>query len=115
MKTANKRNLVLVTPPEPPPELIQKALDLAFSNELIDFAISLEVARGLWRKYPELVEAPKFHPVLRAVFVDQTEHEPRDACYFCDEVLQPGYRETLLPEAIRGARVWMAQPGTEPS
>jgi hypothetical protein len=117
MKTANKPSLILLTPPppEPPAELVQKALDLAFSNELYDFAGSLSDARSLWRKFPELVEAPEFHPVLRAVFVDQTGHEPNDECdpSYSYDLLQPGFRETLLPKAIRAARVWAAKAREE--
>jgi hypothetical protein len=104
--STNKNNSV---PPKPdiPPELIQKALDHSMSCDLYDFADTLETARSMWRKFPELVEAPEFPEQLRAAFVKEVGKEPDDACHLAGEgVLDAGYRESLLPRALEMARRW---------
>lgn len=88
--------------PEPPAELVQRALELVFSNDLAEFANALDLARGFWRKFPKLVEAPRSHKLLRAVSAELS-----DECDLSEEVLQPNYRESLRPRAIEVARHWV--------
>jgi hypothetical protein len=109
-----KHNLILLTPPEPPPELIQEALDKWINSGLHDFASNLETARTMWRKWPEVVEAPKFPEQFRAAYVEETGREPDDDCGIAgEEVFETGWPENLRPDAIRTARVWMDRERAE--
>ena len=110
----NKRSLILLTPPEPPAELIKKALDAFMQSDLAAFASSLETAREMWARFPELIVAPGFPDQLRAAYVEEWEHEPDGSCESAGiDVFEPGHRETLLPHAIEVARGWMKK-GNEP-
>jgi hypothetical protein len=61
----------------------------------------------MWRKFPELVEAPEFPEQLRNAFVEENEIEPDDDCDLDEEVLEPGHRDSLLPDAVKTAKHWM--------
>ncbi len=71
-------SLMLVPPPEPPEELVQQKLDRIVLEELSLFADNLELARGMWRTYRVLVEAPEFPEHLRAAIRAIEGRQPDD-------------------------------------
>ena len=96
------------TKPEPPAEMVEKALNHLVNGDLADFAFHVETARKIWRKYRELVESPEFPEQFRSAFVEQWEREPDDDCGLAgEEALEAGYREAMVPQAIKTARCWM--------
>jgi len=107
MSTTKNNRLVQ----DPPAELIQKALDLLILSNLSSFASDVEAARSMWRRFPELIEAPEFPEQLRAAFVEaHAGAQPDDACELSgEEVLKPNYCESLLPEAVDVARHWIVE------
>jgi hypothetical protein len=112
--STNKRSLILVTPPEPPAALVQKSLTAYTNRGLYDFALNLETARTMWRKWREFVEAPEFPEQLLAAFVEEEDRQPDDDCGIAgDEIFEPGWPENLRPSAIQTARVWMQQAREE--
>ena len=106
--STNKRSLILLTPPEPPAELIQKALDWRIKSDLHEFASNLETARAMWRKWRNFVEAPEFPERFRAAYVEEVGYEPDDDCGIGgDEIFAPEWPENLRPGAVIAARGWM--------
>jgi len=101
------RNNLLFMRPEPHDELIQTALDELVRREMEDLAANLEIARSMWRKFREMVEAPEFPEQLRVAYVEGRDEEPDDECGLGgEEVLEPGYRESRLPDAVATAAFW---------
>lgn len=93
---------------EPPNELVEHALDGLMRMQLESFASSLETARSMWRRFREMVEAPEFPEHLRSAFMTGTGQEPDDECAFDgEEALEPGFRESLLPDAVEVASNWV--------
>jgi hypothetical protein len=107
----NKHSLILLTR-EPAPALIQEALDRLMTTDLAEFASHLELSRSMWRKFPELVEAPGFPEHLRAALVEERGDEPDDDANVSEEAIEPGHRESLRAAAVQIARGWM-QRGRE--
>ncbi len=100
-----KCNLVLLkkADPEPSEEEIEDMLDFMVHNELYDLAGQIETARAYWRRHRDLVEAPEFHELLRAHFIEEYDAEPDDNFSNSpNEVnaLDPNLREILRPKAI---------------
>jgi|GEM_PF-4381792 len=71
--------LELVRTPEPPERLIKEALEELLIESLGQFAISLETARQLFRKWPDLVTAGTFPSMLRKAYIGEFGCEPDDA------------------------------------
>lgn len=77
--------------------------------EFAEFAMNLDGAREMWRKYRALVEAPEFPKFLRPHFIEESGCEPDEG--LCDpavhvlecielNALSPSSREALLAEAL---------------
>jgi hypothetical protein len=99
---------------DPPDYLVQRALHAFIRKDLADFACSLETAREMWSKFPELVVAPVIPEQLRAAYVEEWGHEPDGSCESAGiDVFEPGHREKQLPHAIEVARGWMQQERSE--
>jgi hypothetical protein len=104
--TPRKNNLLFMKL-GPPDELIQTALNEIVRRELEDFAANLEIARSVWRRFREMVEAPEFPEQLRVAYVEGRDEEPDDECGLGGEdALEPGYRESRLPDAVATAAFW---------
>lgn len=63
-----------------PAGLVQELRGHMLQFQLSDFASHLEVARAIWRQYPELVEAHTFPEHLRVAYVASHGEEPSDDC-----------------------------------
>jgi hypothetical protein len=64
--------------------------NLEFSKQ--EFAANLDVARAIWQRYPDLVEAPKFPVQFLQSFQSREHKEPGnpDACYWDSELVATG-------------------------
>lgn len=93
--------------PKPPAELVEKTLMLRVQSEIADFAFDLDMARAIWRKYRDVVEAPEMPDFLRVSFVKEYGYEPDQsytpeidiAACLRDNGIAPEVREQFLPEA----------------
>jgi hypothetical protein len=79
-------------------------------SEVIQFAMNLETAQAMFRRYPELVCAPDFPEHLRRAFVDETGFEPSVDCNLgspvvTDELTQESrwHARDILRSAVQGA------------
>lgn len=97
----------LVKDPEPPAELVEEILESLMDGDIAQFAGHIETARSLWRNFRELVEAPEFPAHLAPALIKEFGHEPDCGGGYFEEVLDPGYRESLLPIAREFARKQM--------
>ena len=103
-----KLTLIRKTDPEIPERLLQKALERLMEMERAEFAQNLDIARGMWRKHREMVEAPEFPEPFRTAFVNANECEPDDPedGFGGEDALAPDFRERVLPMAREVARRW---------
>jgi hypothetical protein len=91
------------------PELVQELLDTLLLIQLSEFAGSLGLARTLWRRHRDLVEAPEFPEHLRAALVAREGEEPDDDCgiygapYITEEVVAEQRIEAIRWAAERVA------------
>lgn len=105
----------------PTAEQIEQALQLLVETEYECFTNDLVIARGFWRKYPAMVESAKLPEPFRAYLMKEKHDEnnpaePFDEC--ADDVcadqwakaVSPGLRESLLPEAVALAQIWLRHP-----
>jgi hypothetical protein len=96
--------------PEPPAELVEKALDCYAQIDRAEFASNLETARCMWRRHRDMVEAPSFPEPFLAALIEDTGHEPSDDC-LREDALQTDHRERQLPMALETARGWAKEQG----
>ena len=77
-------------------------------SEREEFARNLNLARAMWRKYREMVEAPEFPEPFRTAFVNETDCEPDDLDEGVggDDAVAPDFRERTLPMAHQVAQGW---------
>ena len=91
-----------------PEQLLQVALERLMESERREFADNLDIARGMWRKYRALVEAPEFPEPFRTAFVNSADCEPDDpeSLYGGENAVAHDFRERTLPMAIEVAQGW---------
>ena len=83
------------------PQSVDQALDWLYQNEMLSFANSLEIARLMWRKHRELVEAEAFPQPYRGIIERKEGYDPQVETNLSlhDGVLEPGFRESLRSRA----------------
>ena len=104
-----KLTLVRKSDPDVPEHLLQEALKRLMEIERAGFAENLDTARGMWRKYRELVEAPDFPEPFRAAYIEEHDGEAPDdpnIGFHGEDALAPDFRERTLPSALEVARAW---------
>jgi hypothetical protein len=92
---------------EPPSELVEYHIEREFNQQLALFGDNVEMARMIFRHYPEFVTAAEFPAQLRAAFIAYYQYEPEDSFGLIDQALKPGYRESLREQAHEIAKAWM--------
>jgi hypothetical protein len=99
---------------EPPAHLVEELLDHLVGWDLHGFATNLEIARALWRRFREMVEAPKFPEQLLPVYMEEG-YDPDNGTNLnlCEECLDPNFRETQRPHVIEILRWRMERERTE--
>jgi hypothetical protein len=65
----------------------QPGTEERLQGHMEEFASHLDTARTIWRRYPELVEAPEFPDQFRAAFEEKTDGAEPGADSLFDELL----------------------------
>lgn len=94
-------------------ESVNETLDWIVKNELEQVGSDLEIARRVYRSFPELVTAPAFPEPFRSLIIEIHDYNPDDNTEIIDrESLDPAaLRETLRPQALEWARTYKQRTG----